>query len=315
MIDVMQVGRILPVVLLMGCGPIVGMSGDSGGTTTSGTTTDRPGGPSTEPGDPSVADVATGIPPDPATSVDPDPTIDPDTSSDTVAGTFIIEPDGGWCFTHCGDCDVWAQDCPRGEKCTAWANDGGNAWNATRCSTYGDDQVGDTCSVEGSAVSGLDSCTIGAMCWNVDPDTNIGECVALCGGSEANPECPGGCDTCLVSNDGVINLCLERCNPALPMCAADQACLPVADDSFVCAPSPVDTPLGEVCDTDGDCMPGLRCAPAGQLPACEGASCCAPWCDPIGMDPCAAMPGTVCVPAVPGVRGCTPEVGACLVPN
>ncbi len=33
----------------------------------------------------------------------------------------------GW-----GECSPWAQNCPPGEKCTWWANDGGNAWNATR---------------------------------------------------------------------------------------------------------------------------------------------------------------------------------------
>jgi hypothetical protein len=257
-----------------------------------------------------VADVATGVPPDPATSVDPDPTLDPDSSSDD--GTFIVDPDGGPCFTHCTRCDVWSQDCPDGEKCTAWANDGGSAWNATRCSPYGDGQPGDPCIAEDGPVSGIDSCTIGAMCWNVDVETNEGECVALCGGSEADPQCAGACETCVISNDGVITLCLPTCNPIAPECGDGFACVAFGD--FFCVPSPANVPQGGECALDGDCQPGLRCAPSNQIPDCAGASCCAPWCDLADVDGCAALPGTECVSAAPAVPGCTPEVGACVLP-
>lgn len=300
--------------MVVGCGPIVDGDADGDGSTTGATTssTTLPGGPTTVPPDPSGADVATGVPPDPATTVDPDATVDPDSGSESTGTPFIVEPDGGACFTHCGYCDVWSQDCPRGEKCTAWANDGGSAWNATRCSPYGEDEPGDPCTVEGSAVTGLDSCTLGAMCWNVDSETNEGECVALCGGSEANPECAGACETCIISNEGVLNLCLSLCNPLAPECGEGQACMHFA--GFICVPAPADTPLGGTCDSDTDCQPGLRCAPAAQLPACEGASCCAPWCDPSLMDACAALPGTECVPVDEGVPGCVPEVGACVLP-
>ena len=50
-----------------------------------------------------------------------------DTGSD--GGAFIQEPDGGGTDI---ECDLWGQDCPDGEKCMPWANDGGSSWNATK---------------------------------------------------------------------------------------------------------------------------------------------------------------------------------------
>ncbi len=47
-----------------------------------------------------------------------------------TSATYAAGPDevaGGIPF-------IWAQDCPEGEKCMPWANDGGGSWNATRCS-------------------------------------------------------------------------------------------------------------------------------------------------------------------------------------
>ena len=32
----------------------------------------------------------------------------------------------------------------------------------------------------GSAVSGVDNCAQGSMCWGVDPETLEGECIAFC---------------------------------------------------------------------------------------------------------------------------------------
>ena len=55
-----------------------------------------------------------------------------------------------------------------------WANDGGGAWNATKCEEIPPepDGVGEPCTVEISGTSGVDTCVLGAMCWDVDPETN-----------------------------------------------------------------------------------------------------------------------------------------------
>ena len=53
-----------------------------------------------------------------------------DSSGGPPGEGFIEMPDGGGATN---ECNQWVQDCPEGEKCMPWANDGGSAWNATRC--------------------------------------------------------------------------------------------------------------------------------------------------------------------------------------
>ena len=62
---------------------------------------------------------------------------------------FLQEPD------FCCDpfeCNLFEQDCPVGEKCMPYADDGGGSWNSTTCSPVMENpgQRGDECSVEGS---------------------------------------------------------------------------------------------------------------------------------------------------------------------
>jgi hypothetical protein len=307
---------------LVACGPQVGVPADdasSTGTTGSTATTE----PSTTVVDTSSTPTSTVTtsPPDPSTPTSLDSTtVDPDSSGSQDSDidpslTFIQDPEVA-CH-HCSQCDVWSQDCPRGEKCMPWANDGGNAWNAARCSPIEEDpdQLGDPCTVEGSGVSGIDSCDISAMCWNVDPGTNTGTCVPFCTGSEADPSCAASCDICRITNEGVLILCLPLCDPADAACPDGQVCMAL-DDSFSCAPVGDTVALGEVCDDATACADGLRCLDASVLPSCAGDSCCAPWCSLDEPDPCpVAMPGTACVPLDFGaVPGCVEPVGYCAIP-
>jgi hypothetical protein len=208
--------------------------------------------------------------------------VDTGSEADTIVTTvgFIYgAPDGGGVNI---ECDVWAQDCPRGEKCMPWANDGGSSWNATRCSPIEPDPmgVGETCTVEDSGVSGIDDCELGAMCWNVDADTLMGTCVAQCSGTEANPECPADF-SCMISNAGTLTLCLPSCDPLAPACAANEICAPV-DDQFFCLPDfSGDAGVhGDPCEFITACDPGLFCANSGEVPGCEGSiGCCAEFCD------------------------------------
>lgn len=213
------------------------------------------------------------------------------TSHDPTIG-FIAEPD---VVPGAIECSTWTQNCPAGEKCNAWANDGGNSWNATRCVDIvnNPDDVGEVCSVEGSGVSGSDSCVEGAICWNVDAETNLGECVAYCSGSELAPQCPG--DTvCVVSNGGVLPLCHQPCDPLAQNCPATEACYLVGD-AFVCSPDASGTGgfAGDPCEFINVCNPGLGCVNADALPNCFGVvGCCTPFCD-VDAPACAA--GLDCV--------------------
>ncbi|MCA9706937.1 MAG: ribulose phosphate epimerase [Myxococcales bacterium] len=237
----------------------------------------------------------------------------------TGAG-FLLMPDG---VGPVVECDVWAQDCPDGEKCMPWANDGSNSWNATRCSEVADNpgQVGDECTVEGSGVSGIDDCDVGSMCYYVDPETNVGTCVAFCEGSQAAPMCEPGF-LCSIANNGVLILCRRECDPLLQDCQGSAACLPAAGaEGFVCivdASGESGAP-GDPCEYLNSCDPGLFCAVADAVPNCQGSGgCCSEFCDLTDPMPDAActQAGQVCEPWFE--MGSAPpdlvHVGACALP-
>ena len=240
--------------------------------------------------------------------------------SGETGAVFLVPPDGGGVSF---ECDLFAQDCPEGEKCMPWANDGGNSWNATRCSPVSDNpgQVGDECMVEGSGVSGIDDCDVGTMCYYVDPETNLGTCVGMCTGSEAAPMCEPGF-LCSISNDGVLILCRRECDPLLQDCMGSASCLPAnGSDGFVCivdASGEMGAP-GDPCEFLNACDPGLFCANAEAVPDCQGAAgCCSEFCDLTEPDPdlgCSQM-GQVCTPWFE--EGAAPpdlaHVGACALP-
>lgn len=245
------------VLLIPACGPKAepfddGSTGpgetggaSDGGATSPSTSTADPSDPTTPPttgSDPTSATSAstTGGNPTTAGTVSTATTEPPDDSSSS-ADTGTTEDCQNFLNT-CGldlgdfDCDVFAQDCPIGQKCAAWANDGGTAWNATKCVPVARDpnQPGDPCTVEGSAVSGLDDCDLGAMCFFVDPDTNTGTCTQLCTGTEEAPVCPPT-TACSLTNDDVLNLCLTACDLDMPACPMGQVCIP-SGDAAVCVP-------------------------------------------------------------------------------
>ncbi|MEM7156058.1 MAG: hypothetical protein AAF799_24610 [Myxococcota bacterium] len=192
------------------------------------------------------------------------------------------------------ECDLEEQDCPEGEKCMPWANDGGNEWNATRCTPLADNpqDAGEQCNVEGSGTSGIDNCDIDALCWQVDPATNIGTCYSLCGSD-------GMCDqperTC-VGFPGDVPLCVEPCDPTASACEDGQGCF-LLGSRFICQ-DPLDPPvaLGEPCEGPTACEPGLLCAYDIELQcgAEAGQGCCAPVCDVTDEEPCGV--GAVCDP-------------------
>jgi hypothetical protein len=252
------------------------------------------------------------------TSIEPT-TADADSSDDSPGSFYAVRPDGGGIGL---ECDLFAQDCPEGEKCMPWANDGGSTWNATRCSpVFPDpDAPGEPCTVEGNATTGIDSCDIGVMCFDVDPRTNEGTCVAMCTGSPENPLCETPEEACLIGNDGVLVLCFDVCDPLAPACDAGMGCYPsFSGDEFLCL-STIDMPgsYGDSCEGLVTCAPGHVCLDAGLIPGCAGAACCTEFCDTTAGLPCPDDDlGVVCQPwfedgmAPPGLEA----VGACTLPS
>ena len=220
---------------------------------------------------------------------------------------------------------MFAQDCPEGEKCNAWANDGGGAWNSTKCVPVDPDpdDVHEPCSVEGSGVSGIDSCVKGAICWNVDPETNTGHCVGLCQGDEVkctrDPSscCPPGF-ACTVGQMATLILCLQECDPILQDClGGGEVCYPVGN-SFECYPDVSGDmgAAGDPCEFINACDPATFCGDPAAYPGCEPMAgwCCIPFCALDNPGTCVA--GTECEPwydpmdVPPGYE----NLGACLIP-
>lgn len=207
-------------------------------------------------------------------TVGEDPTMATAADGSSTAGEDI--PSGA------RECDLWAQDCPEGQKCSPVSADGGDVWDATRCvDVTGTDEPGDAC-VSGGAASGVDGCIKGAMCWGVGMDS-VGTCVALCTGSPETPECAAG-SVCTVTNDGTLDLCLVACDPLLQDCSKPgEACYPISD-GFVCAPdaSGEEGQANDPCEFTNVCDEGLMCADASAVGSgCEAGSsgCCSPYCE------------------------------------
>jgi len=243
-----------------------------------------------------------------------------DANTDTTGTVFVVAD-----MSTGGTCDVFAQDCPPGEKCMPWADDGGNSWNSTTCSPVmrNPGQRGDECTVEGSGVSGVDDCDLGLMCYNVQSKTNTGICFELCGGSPDAPTCNEG--LCAVYNDGNLPLCLDDCDPLLQDCGGGQLCLasPSAN-GFVCILDALPASMGDYgapCTFVNDCDPGYFCAVPDVVAGCaNGSGCCAEFCDLSQPDPssqCTGQPqGEECQPwygmepPPPGYE----DVGFCGIP-
>jgi len=291
------------VVVAAGCSPgtiVLDAGNDEGGAGETGTSTsgaEGPGQSSTSPPGSTTLDETTGGSDDGSTSGQDD------TSDDGVA--FIFPSDagplcsslpGGQYLVSC-ECDVMVQDCPSGEKCAPWANDGGDHWNANRCRPIADDaaEVGEPCTVEDNAYSGADDCVLGAMCWGVDPDSLGGTCVPLCTGDENDPECPGDL-TCSIEAYGAVAVCLPACDPLSPACAPEEGCV-LYGGEFVCSAPIVEwVGEGEACDWPHACEPGHACVEA-DLIGCDGFGCCTAFCDLDAGEPNPACgDGQTCAP-------------------
>lgn len=265
-----------------------------------------------------------------ATTTGEAPVDDPSTSG----GEMAEETGDTGCNFICPDtedtggvpqCDAWSQDCPEGEKCTPWANDGGPAWNSLRCTPLAENpgQEGDDCLVEGSGVSGIDDCGIGLFCWNAD-ESGQGTCVQQCTGSAEAPICDNPDNSCVIANDGVLTLCLPECDPLVQDCAEGEACYG-AGDAFACVPDASGEDAGDYgdpCEFTNACDPGLFCGSAEVVPECAGsAGCCSEFCDLGGPEPDAQCSGSglgqVCEPWY--AEGQAPPggdlIGACVVPT
>lgn len=245
-----------------------------------------------------------------------------------VPGDFacVHEGPGDGLSPRCSfECDVSAQDCAPGDKCMPWANDGGEFWNASRCSPVAREPVppGGTCTVESSAVSGVDDCVQGSMCWAVDPRTLQGTCTEFCDPLRLPSTTCAAPTQCVSLNDGYVPVCLAPCDPLEEAaCPAGAECRTVANDGgFYCLPLVGGEVEGssEHCFST-TCATSQVCVDAELLSDCLAFGCCTDLCDTNDPDAdaqCAGLdPMLVCEPfyAPGGAPAGLEHVGACILP-
>lgn len=265
--------RPLIISSLLACGPAAPPSE----ATTDITTTSSPDSATTR-----TIDGPTTTAPTPSTSTST-PT-DITTSTGTTLHDFIATPDGG--PIDLPDCDPFAQDCPAGQKCAPWDEQGGNTWNGARCvDIIGDGAPGDPCTAPEGPVSGIDDCALGSLCWDVD-EQNHGTCVAQCSGSQVAPMCPPK-HGCTITAEYYLALCFPSCIPFPDDCPENSLCIPY-QSSFYCEPDDrgPKAQVNESC-TNTRCARDLVCLAASDASSACGqvGSCCQPYCE---------FPGAAC---------------------
>lgn len=227
-----------------------------------------------------------------------------------------------------GECSLWTQDCPEGDKCTVWSDAPDLIPDDIRCCPEEPSGGihGDQCAVEGYFGSCLDDCAVGHMCLDIDGDGK-GTCQAFCGGDPMNPVCEPD-ETCFIYFSGV-PFCFPQCDPLVQDCTPGEGCYPDDSDAggtgFICMPTVGAGKIGDACWLLSNCNPGLLCVSADFLPqeTCSsfpGAGCCSALCDINEPETCEDVvgPGVECVPWY--YAGQQPpsanlaDVGACVIP-
>jgi hypothetical protein len=288
-------GALALTVALLGstaCAKDPGSEGSTAGTTTTMTTTaSESGESSTESGSNSTGDG--------------DGDGDTTTNTSITSGSFYAGPvpDGWGPYV----CDPFAQDCPEGEKCVAYASTG-ETLDSNKCVPItGMGEPGDACNY-GGLTEATDDCGADSFCW---ADGDVGVCKAFCTGTADAPVCPQGFQ-CLIDAEGSINVCTSECNPLLQQCEPGFACY-WDNLEFNCAATSDDIALGEPCVDLDDCALGLICLLGELSPSCAGDSCCASYCD-LSAPICGQM-DTQCVPFFESdPPSGLEDVGVCIVP-
>lgn len=210
-------------------------------------------------------------------------------------------------------CDPFAQNCPDGEKCVPYGSTGGS-WDANKCvPILGDGQAGEACTYDGT-VEATDTCDASSHCWEVQEIEGqwVGSCTSFCKGTPDDPICAEG-TSCLIANEGSINLCIATCHPLAQDCPEGLTCS-WANNGFNCIFSSQDGQLGDPCVGISDCVTGLWCLSADVLPECAALACCGQLCSLA--EPACDWEGTECVSFFDAefAEGYE-DVGVCIVPE
>lgn len=254
---------LMPVILLLSCGPVGGASSETR---------------STGVKDDSADDYGTAL----GTSTTgglPTSSVEQETATSSTPATTTSTP------VDLGDstakCDTFAPDCPVGQKCIPWIDDGFDSYNTARCvDVAGEALPGDPCT---KGLDGIDDCAAGSLCWGVD-ENNHGVCWVMCTGTVAEPECPPA-SSCGSSSQAVFGLCIPPCDPLAQDYPGDEICVPFDRQGWGCVvnASGDEGQPNDPCNFPEACDRGLMCLDAATASgACEmelAAGCCQPFCE------------------------------------
>ncbi len=213
-------------------------------------------------------------------------------------------------------CDIFADDCPEGQKCTWGGYPDGSFFEFTLCVPLDPDPLpdGSPCTYDlDDPFSGVDRCGPGAICAEgyVGDGAWDGEasCVSLCRGTIEHRYCEAGM-ACLGTR--ALWVCTPYCDPFAQDCGEGARCDLHGGEPLCGGDGPGELGPGEPCGWSHDCALGLSCL-LGSSPGCEY-GCCTPFCD--RTDPQAECPfaGQVCVEPFEGYVPLGAEkVGVCLM--
>jgi hypothetical protein len=235
----------------------------------------------------------------------------------TSTGT-LEDDDHGMVFLIAHDmprhqCNVFDQDCPRGEKCTYFYLEGDAFWQA-RCVPIPAEphQLGEPCAWTPQPEHGIDDCDAGLYCLGFT-GLSFGTCVAFClEGNECLP-----CQGCSF-NHSFIPVCIPQCNPLDDACPVGSSCIYQYSVDFACGfDGGLPGEVGSVCDAPYGCHAGTWCVADEYVPGCIGSACCTALCSLSDPGACAAQPGTVCHEIAVSGANCPyfDDVGACVLPQ
>ena len=282
------------------------------GTNPAGTTTSDSSATDTE----TASAVTTDVAPTTGTSASTSGTSEP---TPTSSGADTNFPNGD--IPNGGECNLFAQDCMAGQKCNAWAVDGGIFPDGAKCvQITGDKLPGEGCTVEGKFGDGIDDCVEGSICLDID-NSGKAACVAYCQGDMKDPTCPAVGDKCAFLFEPTVPLCFPGCDPLAQDCSPVETCVPniaaLGAEFFVCMPRVFEElpgQYGDACYALSGCDPSYLCIFAENVPGCGGTYCCSTYCDLSMPDSCGSFDETLsCIPwfnpgeATPGYE----DVGVC----
>lgn len=252
------------VCMASACGPAA-TTGTSAGDGTDGTGSST-GSPTTSAGTvattaPTSAD-ATGTG---TTSPSTDPTLDPADTSTTEA---CPEEDVKFDLGVAHECDIFEQDCERGQKCV------GDGYYVRVCVPIDPAPLADGEPCE--EARGVDPCALGSECVLDAGGGAGGVCRPQCAGSFGSPECPDG-TLCVIDDNEAVAYCDRPCEPLDPAACVGFACV-ATQRGFACLP-PGDATAAERCTGEESCNRDLACQLAEDVEGCCSNACCTPFCD------------------------------------